>query len=120
MEFDDSINDNDRVDRSTFIEFAKIVQNYDATARPAHDDIEFEPADYDGFEYDFMGEPVTLYGLIVVDLGPAFGDIFDDYIDDNYDYLYDKLRGLRKPRRDDINDDPDFDTPLFGDDESEW
>jgi hypothetical protein len=112
--------DDDRVDRDFFIKFADIVQHYDDTARPAHDDIDFEPADYDGYEYDFGGEPVTLYGLIVINLGPAFGDIFDDYTDDPFDYLYDKLRGLRKPRRDDIDDDPYLDHPLFGDDESEW
>ena len=117
---DNGTDDNDSVDRATFIEFANIVQHYDDTARPPHDDIDFEPADYDGSEYDFGGEPVTLYGLIVINLGPAFGDVFDDYVDDPFDYLYDKLRGLRKPRRDDIDDDPYLDHPLFGDDESEW
>lgn len=98
-------------DRAVFIEFANIVQNYDETARPEHDDIQFEPGDYDSAEFDLDGEPVTLYGLIVINLGPAYGDLFDDDIDDPFDYLYDRLRGLRKPRREDLDDSEYPDTP---------
>jgi len=118
--FERAINENDRVERDVFIKFADIVQHYDETARPSHDDIDFEPGDVDSVEYDFGGEPVTLYGLIVINLGPAVGDPFDDYVDDPFDYLYDRLRGLRKPLRGEIDDEPYPDQPRLGDDDTEW
>ena len=107
-------------ERDVFIKFADIVQHYDETARPSHDDIDFEPDDVDSAEFDFGGEPVTLYGLIVINLGNAVGDVFDDYVDDPFDYLYDRLRGLRKPLRADEDDDPYSDHPRLGDDDTEW
>lgn len=111
--------------RAIYHEFANIVQHYNDTARPAHDDIDFTPADYDSAEFDDDGEPVTLYGVIIFNFGAdsdynieAFTD-YDPY-DDPYFYLYSRLRGIRKPRRDPRNDDKHSDTPDSGDDESEW
>lgn len=91
-------------DRAVFIEFANIVQNYDETGFAEHDDIPYIPMDFDGSEYDFDGEPVTLYGLIIINLGESPPEPFYDYEDDCFDYLYDRLRGLRKPRRGEQND----------------
>lgn len=111
--------------RAIYHEFANIVQHYDDTARPAHDDIDFTPADYDSAEFDGSGEPVTLYGVIIFNFG-AKGDInveaFNDYdpYDDPYFYLYNRLRGLSKPFSDDGDDDQHLDSPDFPDDESEW
>ena len=111
--------------RAIYHEFANIVQHYDDTARPAHDDIDFTPADYDSAEFDSSGEPVTLYGVIIFNFG-AKGDInveaFNDYdpYDDPYFYLYNRLRGLSKPFSDDGDDDQHLDSPDFPDDESEW
>lgn len=111
--------------RAIYHEFANIVQHYDDTARPAHDDIDFTPADYDSAEFDSSGEPVTLYGVIIFNFG-AKGDInveaFNDYdpYDDPYFYLYNRLRGLSKPFSDDGDDDQHLDSTDFPDDESEW
>lgn len=112
-------------DRAIYYEFANIVQHYDDTARPAHDDIDFIPADYDSAEFDDNGNPVTLYGVIVFNLS-AGGDLnieaFTDYdpYDDPYFYLYNRLRGLYKRPRDDRNDDQHPDTRDFPDDDTEW
>lgn len=78
-----------------YIEFAKIVQHYDDTARPAHDDIDFEAGDLaqlDGEELDLDGNPVIQLSILLVTLAEAiedFGsweDIPDDYefTDDDY------------------------------------
>lgn len=112
-------------DRAVYYEFANIVQHYNDTARPAHDDIDFTPGDYDSAEFDDDGQPVTLYGVIVFNLTPG-GDLnieaFTDYdpYDDPYFYLYSRLRGLYKPRRDDRDDDQHPDTPESGDGDTEW
>lgn len=113
-------------DRAIYHEFANIVQHYyDDTARPAHDDIDFTPSDYDGAEFDNDGEPVTLYGVIIFNF-PATGsptiEAFTDYdpYDDPYFYLYSRLRGIYKPPRDDYDDDQPSDSPDSGEDESEW
>ena len=43
---------------TTFYEFANIVHNYDDTAYPDHDNINYVSPDYDGAEYDHNGQPV--------------------------------------------------------------
>lgn len=111
--------------RAVYHEFANIVQHYNDTARPAHDDIDFEPGDYDSAEFDDTGEPVTLYGVIIFNFSGSSDtriDAFIDYdpYDDPYFYLYNRLRGLSKPFSGDGNDDQHPDTPDSGNDESEW
>lgn len=68
--------------------FADIVQHYDDTARPDHDDIDYDSPDHDGAEYDNNGELVTLVGIlggVLYDIADAieqfgsFDDIPDDY-----------------------------------------
>ena len=70
---------------STFYEFANIVHNYDDTAYPDHDNINYVSPDYDGAEYDHNGHPV-----IPVDYD-EFADvayfIIAVYEHDNYDGL---------------------------------
>ena len=93
-----------------YIEFAKIVQHYDRTARPAHDDIDFEAGDLaqlDGEELDIDGNPViqcAIY-LIAIDEDDDPWDhpeydathlIFDDY-DDFAKYI----RRCRRRTKDD-------------------
>jgi hypothetical protein len=77
--------------RHIYFEFAKIVQNYNDTAHPEHDDIEFVPAtidELDGLELDMNGEkfdPLDEFNDFIVDLISAiqeygsFEDIPDDY-----------------------------------------
>jgi hypothetical protein len=77
-------------DSATYIEFASIIQHYGDTSRPAHDDIDFESGDFDSVEYDFNGEPVTLYGIVLYNYVSRFGE-FDDI--DDYDPLYDRDYG---------------------------
>ena len=43
---------------TTFYEFANIVHNYNDTAYPDHDNINYVSPDYDGAEYDQNGQPV--------------------------------------------------------------
>jgi hypothetical protein len=110
--------------RAVFYEFANIVQNYEDTARPPHDDIDFTPADYDSAEFDDAGEPVTLYGVIIFNFGSSSDyniDAFIDYdpYDDPYFYLYSRLRDISKRSYGDRNDDPHSDSPDSLDDESE-
>jgi hypothetical protein len=77
-----------------YIKFVNIIQHYDDTARPAHDDIDFEPGDYDSAEYDDHGESVIQYGIIYLQF-----DSGDDDYDDPYEYLYNRLRGnCKRPR----------------------
>lgn len=52
--------------------FADIVQHYNDTARPDHDDIDYDSPDHDGAEYDNDGQPVLLIGIT----GPYDHDIF--------------------------------------------
>lgn len=111
--------------RAIYHEFANIVQHYDDTARPAHDDIDFTPADYDSAEFDSSGEPVTLYGVIIFNFGSSSDhniDAFIDYdpYDDPYFYLYNRLRDISKRSYGDRDDDQHLDSPDAGDDESEW
>ena len=111
--------------RAIYHEFANIVQHYDDTARPAHDDIDFTPADYDSAEFDDDGEPVTLYGVVIFNFGAGGSaniEAFTDYdpYDDPYFYLYNRLRGFYKRSYGDGDDDKHPDTPDSGDDESEW
>jgi len=111
--------------RAIYHQFADIVQHYDDTARPAHDDIDFTPADYDSAEFDDSGEPVTLYGVIIFNFSASSDTYIDSFIDyDPYDdpwfYLYNRLRGISKRSYDDRDDDQHLDSPDSGDDESEW
>ena len=72
------------VDPATYIEFAKIVQNFDDTARPEHDDINYDDDDLDDAEFDNNGNRVSPLGLIsaiadaIIEFG-SFDDIPDDY-----------------------------------------
>ena len=79
-------------DISTYIDFARIVQHYDDTARPDHDNIDYESGDFDGAEYDDNGDLVTLYGVLL-NFFRAFDDATDvDYFNDEYlkdDYDFD-------------------------------
>lgn len=68
--------------------FADIVQHYDDTARPDHDDIDYDAPDHDGAEYDNDGELVALVGIIggvlydiadAIDEFGSFDNIPDDY-----------------------------------------
>lgn len=77
--------------------FHDIIQHYDDTARPDHDDIDYNPADLDnldGAEYDNNGDIVSLIGVIggvIYDICDAiehygsFDDIPDDYDFDGSD-----------------------------------
>lgn len=73
-----------------YAEFANIVQHYDDTARPNHDDIDYDAPDHDGTEYDDNGDIVALVGVIggvlydIADAIEQFGS-FDD-IPDDYDF----------------------------------
>lgn len=86
--YDDYAIDNDatRDDREFFIEFADMVQHYDATATGTHDDIDESRTFDDGTEFDANGDPVITYGVIisVVDAILEFGS-FDD-IPDDYEF----------------------------------
>lgn len=68
--------------RYIFHQFADIVQHYDDTARPDHDDINYDSGDLDkldGAEYDNNGDPVAQYGLVFIIFRPADDDAgFDD------------------------------------------
>jgi hypothetical protein len=63
--------------------FADIIQHYDDTARPDHDDIDYDPAgldDLDGAEYDDNGDPVFLIGAvgtIIIDISGVINDLCD-------------------------------------------
>lgn len=73
---------------STYIDFANIIQHYDETARPKHDDIDYENNDFDSAEYDNNGEVVTLYGILM-DFFKAYDDATDvDYFNDDYEDEY--------------------------------
>lgn len=87
-------NDDERsaaYNKHILFEFANIVQHYNDTAHPEHDDIEFEPAtvdELDGIEIDMGGhrvEPLDEFNDFIVDLMSAinefgsFADIPDDY-----------------------------------------
>jgi hypothetical protein len=76
--------------RHIYFEFARIVQQYDDTARPDHDDIDFDPAsldNLDGGEYDDNGtsvEPTGIDNFISTIVGAiqqfgSFADIPDDF-----------------------------------------
>jgi hypothetical protein len=80
--------------------FHDIIQHYDDTARPDHDDIDFDPAgidNLDGTEYDDDGDPVLpigAVGTIVIDLTDILGSIYEaieqfgdfDDIPDDYEF----------------------------------
>jgi hypothetical protein len=73
-------------DASTYVEFANIVQHYDDTARPDHDDIDFDSnLDLDGSEYDNNGRRVLLYGIILNFLADFDESTNVDYFNDDYD-----------------------------------
>lgn len=86
-------------DHATYIEFANIVHHFDDTARPAHDDIDFnydheidfddiniDSDQFDATEYDHNGLPVTLYGIIIYNFlaDDMEEDPWNDY-PENYD-----------------------------------
>jgi hypothetical protein len=83
--------------RHIYFEFANIVQHYNDTARPAHDDIDFVPAtldDLDGAEYDNDGNTVELSDdindlvaniIAAIDYFGSFDNIPEDYDFDNYE-----------------------------------
>lgn len=75
--------------RYIFAEFADIVQHYDDTARPDHDNIDYTADDlnfHDGTEYDDNGDPVIKYGLIFFVFRRADDNDLNDYHDDYDDY----------------------------------
>ncbi len=86
-------------DHATYIEFANMVHHFDETARPAHDDIDFnydheidfddidiDSDQFDSAEYDHNGLPVTLYGVIIYNFAAAEDDYdFWDDMPDGYE-----------------------------------
>jgi hypothetical protein len=76
--------------------FADIVQHYDDTARPDHDDIDYEPASLeqlDGAEFDHNGDDVPCIGIIlhINNYIIAIADAIDEFgsfeaIPDNHDF----------------------------------
>lgn len=95
------------LDLQVFLDFAEIVQNFDDTAFPEHDDIDFE-FDSDGYEYDNDGEPVMLYGVVIYNF--KFTDDYDP-LDDDYEdepspsyYRFPSYKHYQKPcdRRRDV------------------
>lgn len=86
-------------DHATYIEFANMVHHFDETARPAHDNIDFnhdhevnfddidiDSDQFDATEYDNNGLPVTLYGVIIYNFEYNEDDCdFWDDIPDGYD-----------------------------------
>lgn len=89
--FDDVYDEPAGVDPATYIQFANIIHHYDDTARPDHDDIDYDSADLDTldgdeFLYDDDIDPATafVFLLAVVDAIEEFGS-FDD-IPDDYDF----------------------------------
>ena len=80
--------------------FHDIIQHYDDTAYPDHDDINYYPAsldDLDGAEYDNDGNvvsPIGDIGGVIINLSDLLGDIADaierfgsfDDIPDDYEF----------------------------------
>lgn len=92
--------DSPAFNRYVYHQFADIVQHYNDTARPAHDDIDFNPADLDeldGAEYDDHGYPVQQYGIILLilssDPDSPDNDDLNDLRDPYDDFFYDPRRG---------------------------
>lgn len=86
---------------STYINFANIIQHYDETARPEHDDIDYESGDFDSAEYDDTGQLVTLYGVLR-NFFAAFDDAVDvDFFDDDDDFYFEE--DDQPPKRYEIN-----------------
>ena len=86
---DDDYDEPAGVDPATYIDFARIVQHYGDTARPDHDDIDYDDDDdLDGAEFDNNGERVSPLGLIsaIADAIIEFGS-FDD-IPDDYEFIF--------------------------------
>lgn len=89
-----------------YIEFASIVQNYDATSHVEHDDIDFEH-DPDGAEYDNNGEPVTLYGVVIYNFENRAAERAEwrqDYPDDS---------NFLNWNDDEYDDDEEYDNPAY-------
>ena len=86
--------------------FHDIIQHYDDTARPDHDDIDYDPAgldNLDGAEYDDNGDPVFLIGAvgaIIIDISGVINDLCD---------AIDEFGSFE-----DIPDDYEFGTPEAG------
>ena len=76
---------------NVYHQFANIVQHYNDTARPDHDNIDYDsPDDFDGIEYDHNGQPVISIDIayIVYHIATiadaineygSFADIPDDF-----------------------------------------
>lgn len=87
----------------TFHRFADIVQHYDDEARPAHDDIDFDPLtldDLDAIELDAKGQPVVQYGIVIIEFindsdfpeDPLYLDELDLSMGGYDDIIHDALR----------------------------
>lgn len=72
MDDDEQANAFDRAmgyDSHVYFEFANIVQHYEDVARPAHDDIDFEPSDPDTMEFDSNGVKIILVDpMLILDI----------------------------------------------------
>ena len=96
--FDDVYDEPAGVDPATYIQFANIIHHYDDTARPDHDDIDYDFASVDNLDGDEFNDrddidPATafIFLLAVVDAIEEFGsfdDIPDDYEFGEADYDY--------------------------------
>lgn len=84
--------------RALNYEFFNIVQHFDDTARPAHDDIDYQSPDYDGAEFDSDGEYVTPIGDIN-DILSTIIDIISDY--DSFEDVPDDLHIIQVDIADD-------------------
>jgi hypothetical protein len=118
--------DNERANaynRHIYFEFANIVQHYNDTARPDHDNIDYTPADLDnldGDDYDNNGDPVEPFsnfdqflGSVVtaVEQFGSFSAIPDDY---EFDGEQETVIDIFLPHDDDDPDDDDSDEPAGG------
>lgn len=112
-------NDDDRADaynRYVYTEFANIVQHYDDTARPDHDDIDFDSSsidDLDGAEYDYDGNRVEYIDDLddvicnIVDAITHYGSFAN--IPDDYDFGIDDTTSIEFFDDDDECTDDDCD-----------
>lgn len=84
--------------RALNYEFFNIVQHFDDTARPAHDDIDYQSPDYDGAEFDGDGQYVAPIGDIN-DILATIADLIAEY--DSFEDIPDDLHIIQVDIADD-------------------
>lgn len=108
--------------RALNYEFFNIVQHFDDTAHPDHDDIDYTAPDYDSAEFDSDGHPVPPIGDIndilaaIIDIVADY-DSFEDIPDDLHlievDLIDDDLPADDNHRSDDRPDGFFYNGPIF-------